>query len=162
MEQARSLPENTVRSAAVVLQSGALLVTGGDSRNSNGWQKIMGQSLIYNSMTDAWVPSGRLSFARHYHTATLLSDGQVLVAGGDEGNRTSSSAEIYQPEPRLDVSPREINLHLPPEIVATQPITLTNSGGSDLGWSLVEDPPRLADIPAKRDGGVRHHPDVAD
>jgi Tol biopolymer transport system component len=35
--------------------------------------------------------------ARHYHTATLLPDGRVLVAGDFAGDDLSSSAELYDP-----------------------------------------------------------------
>ena len=30
----------------------------------------------------SWVPTGRLNTSRHNHTATLLPNGKVLVAGG--------------------------------------------------------------------------------
>jgi hypothetical protein len=39
-----------------------------------------------------------MDHARVYHTATLLSDGSVLAAGGiDCGGNVLSSAEIYRP-----------------------------------------------------------------
>ncbi len=45
-----------------------------------------------------WIPTGYLSIARAGHTATLLSDGRVLVAGGYTYNgKALSSAEIYDP-----------------------------------------------------------------
>src|SRR5262245_35914041 len=44
-----------------------------------------------------WIPTGYLSEARLSHTATLLSDGRVLVAGGQDFKRVLASAEIYDP-----------------------------------------------------------------
>jgi len=48
----------------------------------------------------AWTPTGSLTQPRQYHTATLLTNGQVLVAGGFSfsapvGER--ASAELYNP-----------------------------------------------------------------
>lgn len=43
-------------------------------------------------------PTGTMKTARFAHTATLMTDGQVLIAGGLENENTAlSSAEIYNP-----------------------------------------------------------------
>ena len=44
-----------------------------------------------------WTPTGSLNTARYYHTATLLPNGKVLVAGGWEGFNPYTSAELYDP-----------------------------------------------------------------
>src|ERR1019366_5899753 len=41
---------------------------------------------------DAFIPTGSLTSARYGHTATLLPNGQVFVAGGGP-----STAELYNP-----------------------------------------------------------------
>src|SRR5262249_44832382 len=45
-----------------------------------------------------WVNVGPLNVARHSHTATLLTDGKVLVAGGvGRFVGITDSAELYDP-----------------------------------------------------------------
>jgi len=38
---------------------------------------------------------GNLNTAREFHTATLLQNGQVLVAGGDDAGSILNSTELY-------------------------------------------------------------------
>jgi len=45
----------------------------------------------------AWKNTGSLHTARSQHTATLLGDGKVLVAGGSDGIQNTASAELYDP-----------------------------------------------------------------
>ncbi len=44
----------------------------------------------------AWLSTGSMATARNYHTATLLPNGTVLVAGGS-GAAYLASAEVYDP-----------------------------------------------------------------
>jgi hypothetical protein len=54
--------------------------------------------VTYCDLADvAWSTTGVLNTARDQHTATLLSDGRVLVAGGHGGGGYLSSAELYDP-----------------------------------------------------------------
>ena len=45
----------------------------------------------------SWVPTGSMGTARQYHTATLLPNGKVLVAGDTIDRGPLSSAELYDP-----------------------------------------------------------------
>src|SRR5207248_2075996 len=57
---------------------------------------VVADGLRYPVMIDpSWTVTGSLVAARHDHTATLLPSGQVLVAGGENGNGFLSSAERY-------------------------------------------------------------------
>ena len=55
-----------------------------------------------NALTSwSWRATGSLNTARHDHTATLLQNGMVLVAGGlDNHSGASASAELYDPASR--------------------------------------------------------------
>jgi uncharacterized delta-60 repeat protein len=46
---------------------------------------------------NAWSPTGSMGAARYNHSATLLADGRVLVAGGNLGSTVHASAEVYDP-----------------------------------------------------------------
>src|SRR5215813_8382619 len=49
------------------------------------------------AQSGSWTKTGRLVEGRYYHTATLLPDGKVLVAGGQTRRGVSASAEQYDP-----------------------------------------------------------------
>src|SRR5579862_1208521 len=44
-----------------------------------------------------WAITGSLNTAKEDHTATLLTNGQVLVAGGENSTGFLASAELYNP-----------------------------------------------------------------
>ncbi|HEY5474602.1 MAG TPA: hypothetical protein VIK32_15625 [Candidatus Limnocylindrales bacterium] len=43
-----------------------------------------------------FTPAGSMTGAHYLHTATLLPDESVLIAGGNDGSEILSSAEPYQ------------------------------------------------------------------
>lgn len=56
---------------------------------------------IYDPVTDGWTPAGEMIHARSRHTLTLLPDGRVLAAGGEDGWSKDfllhSTTEIFDP-----------------------------------------------------------------
>ena len=53
---------------------------------------------IYDPTSGTWTPTPSMAYPHAYHSASLLADGRVLVAGaGDGGYGASSEAEIYDP-----------------------------------------------------------------
>ena len=52
----------------------------------------------YDPGTDTFAPTGDMSTDRYGHTATLLMNGEVLIAGGSTMNGYTDSAELYDPQ----------------------------------------------------------------
>jgi hypothetical protein len=56
---------------------------------------------LYNPTSGTWTLTGSMSTDRQHQTATLLPNGEVLVAGGDNETRAGltvlTSAELYTP-----------------------------------------------------------------
>jgi hypothetical protein len=81
---------------ATVLRNGKVLVVGG--QRNIGFRTALASAEIYDPATGAFQNTASMSVAREGHTATLLRDGRVLVAGGSSnGTVTIDSAEIYDP-----------------------------------------------------------------
>ena len=75
---------------ATLLASGEVLAAGG--QNSNLAPPFISSAELYNPFTGKWTSTGSLNNGRYYHTATLLKNGQVLIAAGSD----RASAELYK------------------------------------------------------------------
>lgn len=79
---------------ATLLQSGRVLVAGGFT-NDAGPLDYQPTAEIFDPGPGTWTPAGNLFWRRGGHTATLLSDGRVLLAGGERLQQPV--AELYVP-----------------------------------------------------------------
>jgi hypothetical protein len=50
---------------------------------------------IFDPTTGKFTATGPMADGRVYHTATVVSDGRVLIAGGFDGSRVVATAELY-------------------------------------------------------------------
>ena len=69
--------------------SGALGAWRGGSKSGapHRLRLVVAKGLSYPVLIDpSWVPTGSLVTARYCHSATLLPNGKVLVAGGNHGH----------------------------------------------------------------------------
>jgi len=86
---------------ATLLANGQVLVAGGLSNGSSAiGTSCTSAAELYNPSTGQWTTIGSMTITRGNHTATLLPNGKVLVAGGIcIGGFTypDNSAELYDP-----------------------------------------------------------------
>src|SRR5438309_1885840 len=88
------------RHAAVTpLLDGRVLIVGGNNPAAPTTTPPLAFAEIYDPATDTFAPTGSMAVGRTLHTATLLPDGRVLVAGGwnPVADASIASAEIYNP-----------------------------------------------------------------
>jgi hypothetical protein len=102
-----SLQQGRGLHTATLLADGRVLVAGGANRATDPHciGGIASAELYGASGSGSFAPTGALNAGRYAHTATLLQNGQVLVAGGfgdtsacqDVGVQAQNTAELYDP-----------------------------------------------------------------
>ena len=91
-----SMADARIHHTATRLKNGRVLVVGGADL-SDGIDNLA-TAEIYDPATGRFTPTGSMAQGRAEHTATLLADGRVLVAGGYGGGTLPvGTAEIWDP-----------------------------------------------------------------
>ena len=87
---------------------------------------------IYDPATGTWTVTASLNNARGLHTATLLSNGSVVVAGGIDSAVILASAETFNPgitpSPTPTPTPTPTATPTPTPTATPGPIQLTGRG----------------------------------
>lgn len=87
-------------SKGVVLPSGRILITGGDSSFDGSGAVALNCAELFDPITQSWSITGPMVTQRSFASATVLNSGKVLVAGGRadaSGFVVHASAELYDP-----------------------------------------------------------------
>jgi N-acetylneuraminic acid mutarotase len=84
--------------SATLLSDGKVLVAGGGDRGGPNGKFQLASAELYDPASGTWTATGSLAQPLDGHTATLLPDGTVLVAGGGRGgDMLYASAQLYHP-----------------------------------------------------------------
>ena len=97
-----SMGSSRVWQSLTMLPDGTVLAAGGETDSCSGNLCIAAGNVasaeVYNPSTGAFAPTGAMTAPRETHTATLLNDGRVLIAGGSSlWPSSTASAELYRP-----------------------------------------------------------------
>lgn len=97
---AGTLPAPLWGVSATLLADGRVLIAGGvpiadDSEALTA--EAVANAYLYDPATGTFSPTGSMTVARERHTATLLTDGRVLITGGWNESGQVTSAEVWQP-----------------------------------------------------------------
>jgi hypothetical protein len=90
----------TIGHTATLLLNGTVLVAGGSPNQDGGADSPTAE--LYDPTSGLFTPTAQMAEARVHHTSTLLSDGRVLIAGGNKEPNSPNqayepSAELYDP-----------------------------------------------------------------
>jgi hypothetical protein len=93
-----ALKMNTHRAAhtATLLPDGKVLIAGG-FREEGTAEISIASAEIYDPETNTFTPTSDMNEGRSGHTATLLSNGKVLIVGGWGPSHRLATAELYDP-----------------------------------------------------------------
>ena len=84
--------------SATLLANGKVLLAGGDDPFNFSPAVVTADAELYNPSTGQWSMTGSMPSARRYQAAVLLTNGDVLVAGGeDSGSSSIATALLYSP-----------------------------------------------------------------
>jgi hypothetical protein len=98
VQQVGSMAMKRTRFTATLLRDGRVLVAGGQSHDP--FLVATDQAEVFDPATNRFEPAGGpMITARHTHTATLLMDGRVLLAGGDGQyiDSVNKACELFDP-----------------------------------------------------------------
>ena len=98
-----NLATGRVGHSATLLPNGTVLIAGGeDQAHESAGSNFLGyvafaSAEVFDPATASFSPVSDMNEGRSWHTATLLHDGTVLLAGGIGNDTALATAEVYRP-----------------------------------------------------------------
>ena len=130
-------PLNSTRTGhtATLLPSGKVLIAGGVTNSGTILEtaELFDPALgTFTSLSPTALPTGdglagRMNSRRGYHTATLLSNGKVLLAGGLTNNGATNSAELFDTDLGFSDARRPMILTASNPVAASASLGLSGS-----------------------------------
>ena len=98
LSRIQAMHEIRASHSATVLRDGRVLIAGGFKKGPDGHSQIYSLTAeLFDPKTESFLRTGDMNARRAGHTATLLPNGKVLIAGGFTENGMTASAELYEP-----------------------------------------------------------------
>jgi hypothetical protein len=97
---AGTMHEGRQQQTATLLPDGRVFIAGGYWSDGQKW-RVLSSTEMFDPATGKFTSIGSMGAERSSHTATLLDDGRVLIAGGEDignsGGVGVGPAVLYQP-----------------------------------------------------------------
>ena len=140
-----------VGASVTLLPNGEVLIAGSALSGADGSYTSLAHADLYDPGTGTFTPTGDMSVERVGHTATLLNNGKILIAGGavvvaGVVDRFLASAELYDPSTGTFSATGDMNE------MGCDTATLLANGKVLITRSIVYDPP----VVSGRENFVRH------
>ncbi len=121
------------RQTATLVNNGKVLIAGGALTNYGS--SALASAELYDSSAGAFTAAGDMTTARFDHTATLLSNGKVLIDGSHIEGPVSDHAEVYDPDTNtfnatggtLDAQPETATLLMNVKVLLTRSVEASPS-----------------------------------
>lgn len=139
---------------ATLLPDGTVLIIGGGSCDCPS-KIVYRETELYEPSAGKFVPVGTLNAARYKHTAVLLSNGKVLVAGGSDARDWRgqlASAELYNSSSRSFQSLPDMHaprFKFPQAAIRLQSGDVLIAGGAPFGELFRPGEQRFVALPAQ-------------
>ncbi len=82
-----TIPRSPAAYGGTLLSDGRFFIAGGRTDTAE----------VYSPNTGTWELLSNMAVSRSFHTVTLLSNGTILVSGGENANGFISTVEVYTP-----------------------------------------------------------------